>query len=266
MNTEQALPNADQAGASEQVANIDTQAADTAANTEATDDAVESKEAKPERQPWEKELARERRRIANITRQKYELQAQLDALRTQVAPRQDQAHNQNSADDSEQLSLTRAQLEQMVREHATQLAPKIGQQEREQAETRERAIKLQKDLGERFEAVTDELSEVFPREHQLLVLRAKQPGALAEWLTDPDNAEDADRIARLSPVDAAWEMANISASLAAKPVKPARSSAPAPLESVRGNGGAITPKPLAALNDAEFDKRRREFIKSRRTR
>lgn len=193
--------------------------------------------------PLEKQLKREQRRIQNLTRQKYELQAKLEQL-SSLAPNTQKADNQGIVDDSDTLSLSKAELQRLIDQKAKELAPTIKAKEDGEAEIREKAISLRKTLGDRFEELTGDLATVFDHDRQMLVLDADNPAALIEYLTDPDNADEADRIARLPANRAAFAMARIEAKLTntAKP-KPQISKVAAPIEQVRGGGGSASGAP-----------------------
>lgn len=234
--TEETLPNALEA------------VADAPQAPETTEAQVQDKPEgdKPEgkdENPLEKQLKREQRRIQNLTRQKYELQARLEQL-SSLAPSTQKADNQGIVDDSDTLSLSKAELQRMIEQKAKELAPTIKAKEDGEAEIREKAISLRKTLGDRFEELTGDLATVFDHDRQMLVLDADNPAALIEYLTDPDNADEADRIARLPANRAAFAMARIEAKLASTPKpKPQISKVAAPIEPVRGGGGASNAAP-----------------------
>jgi hypothetical protein len=215
--------------------------------TEAPQDKPEGE--KPEgkdENPLEKQLKREQRRIQNLTRQKYEMAARLEKLEelARLAPSTQKADNQAIDDDSDTLSLSKAELQRMIEQKAKELAPTIKAKEDGEAEIREKAISLRKTLGDRFEELTGDLATVFDHDRQMLVLDADNPAALIEYLTDPDNADEADRIARLPANRAAFAMARIEAKLASTPKpKPQISKVAAPIEPVRGGGGASNAAP-----------------------
>lgn len=234
--TEETLPNALEA------------VADAPQAPETTEAQVQDKPEgdKPEgkdENPLEKQLKREQRRIQNLTRQKYELQARLEQL-SSLAPSTQKADNQGIDDDSDTLSLSKAELQRLIEQKAKELAPTIKAKEDGEAEIREKAVSLRKTLGDRFDELTGDLATVFDHDRQMLVLDADNPAALIEYLTDPDNADEADRIARLPANRAAFAMARIEAKLAStqKP-KPQPSKVAAPIEPVRGGGGATKAAP-----------------------
>jgi chromosome segregation ATPase len=234
--TEETLPNALEAVADAPQAPETTEA-------QHTDKPEGEKPEGKDDNPLEKQLKREQRRIQNLTRQKYELQARLEQL-SSLAPSTQKADNQGIDDDSDTLSLSKAELQRMIEQKAKELAPTIKAKEDGEAEIREKAISLRKTLGDRFEELTSDLATVFDHDRQMLVLDADNPAALIEYLTDPDNADEADRIARLPANRAAFAMARIEAKLAStqKP-KPQPSKVAAPIEPVRGGGGASNAAP-----------------------
>ena len=234
--TEETLPNALEAVADAPQAPETTEA-------QATDKPEGDKPEGKDENPLEKQLKREQRRIQNLTRQKYELQARLEQL-SSLAPSTQKADNQGIDDDSDTLSLSKAELQRMIEQKAKELAPTIKAKEDGEAEIREKAISLRKTLGDRFEELTGDLATVFDHDRQMLVLDSDNPAALIEYLTDPDNADEADRIARLPANRAAFAMARIEAKLASTPKpKPQISKVAAPIEPVRGGGGASNAAP-----------------------
>ena len=70
------------------------------------------------------------------------------------------------------------------------------------------------------------------------IFEADDPKAVIEFLTDPDNADEAERIARLSPLQAGKAIAKLEVKLAEDKAKakPKASNAPRPIEAVRGGG------------------------------
>ncbi len=237
--TDETLPNALEAVADAQQAPETTEA-------QATDKPEGEKPEGKDENPLEKQLKREQRRIQNLTRQKYEMAAELDRLKKleHLASSTQKSDNQAIDDDSDTLSLSKAELERRIEQRARELAPTIKAKEDGETEVREKAVSLRKQLGERFEELTSDLASVFDHDRQLLVLDAENPAALIEYLTDPDNADEADRIARLPAQRAAFAMARIEAKIAstAKP-KPQPSKVAAPIEPVRGGGGSTSGAP-----------------------
>ncbi len=273
MNTETALPGAEQAtaGQSEQTPE---QIAATAALTEknrAIDQADDTPEGeqkpKPEKTPEQREIDRLRRGIDRKTRQLAEARAASGLTREPIA-----RNNQQSADDSEPLSLTRAQLQEMVNAEAAKLAPTLRQQAAEVERRTSVVQSLAKTWGqERFDEVSSDLDDAFggladssgkPKPAIEAVFEADEPARVIEWLADPDNADEADRISKMSAAQAGKAIAKLEARLSADPnAKPKASKAPEPLEKVRGHGKSE--KSLADLSGKDFDERRRKQIAQR---
>ena len=238
---------------------------------EASDKGEEGEsQSKKEKTPEQREIERLRRGIDRRTRQLYELRAQLPQG---VASRQEPSDNRNNANDSEPLSLTRAELAQMVKAEAERLAPTL-QQEKAEVERRQGVIQsLEKTWGQdRFNELASDLDDAMggltdrsgrPKPAIEAVFEADEPARVIEYLADPDNADEADRIARMSAAQAGKAIARLEDRLKAqsKPEKsaPKASKAPAPLEAVRGGGntsGAPDPSDTKAWirwrNEQEF--------------
>jgi hypothetical protein len=211
-------------------------------------------EAKPEKTAEQREIDRLRRGIDRRTRQ-------LAEARAQSAHQPRQQESTNPADDSEPLSFTRAQIQEMVTAEARKLAPTL-REEAAEGERRQGVVdSLAKTWGaERFDEVASELDDIFggltdrsgrPKPAIEAVFESDSPAEVIEWLTDPDNIDEAERISRLSAAQAGRAIARLEDTLkAAKAAgKPKASKAPAPLEAVRGQGsvtGAPNPSDTKA--------------------
>jgi hypothetical protein len=239
LTIETALPQGAPAEASETtetVAVAENQDQDAAGQAE--DDQGEKKEAKKEKTPEQREIDRLRRRVDNLTRQKYELRAS--------APQQAQQSNQ--APDDEPVTLTRAELQRYVSEQAQRLAPEVTEQQAEVQRRQGVVASLAKDWGdEKFNTLAAELDEAFggltdrsgaPKPATDAIFEADDPKAVIEYLTDPDNADEAERIARLTPLQAGKAIAKLEVKLSEDKAKakPKASNAPRPIEAVRGGG------------------------------
>lgn len=245
MEQETALPTDGNVAAGEQASN--------AAAEQTTEQQVEGQQAegskegegeqkdppKKEKTPEQREIERLRRRVDNLTRQKYELSA-----RQPQAERQDKPESS----DDEPVTLSRAELQKMIAEQAQGLAPSIAQQ-RAEAERRQGIVKsLEKQWGkDEFDAKASDLDDAFggladaqgrPKPATDAIFDSDNPKALIEYLTDPDNADEAERIASLSPLRAGREIARIEQKLKedASKAKPKPSNAAKPLEAVKGGG------------------------------
>lgn len=234
-------------------------------------------EPKPEKTPEERERHRMQRAIDRKTRQVAESRAEALHARQELerlTARPIANNNRASADDSEPISLTRAQIRELVNAEAARLAPTITEHATE-VQRRQGVVEgLAKTLGkERFDEVASDLDEAFggladghgrPKPATEAIFEADDPAKVIEFLADPENLEEAERIARLGPVQAGKAIAKLEAQLKALPAKdkPRPSTAPAPLEPVRGQG-AGKEKRLADLSGKEFAERRLRQIAQR---
>jgi hypothetical protein len=216
---------------------------DQASEREVGEQEGEGKPAKPEKTPEQREIERLRRGIDRRTRQLAELRAERGLTREPM-----QENNRADAGDSEPLSLTRAELAEMVKAEAQRLAPTLREQAAE-VERRQGVIEsLAKTWGqERFDALASDLDDAMggltdrdgkPKAAIEAVFEADQPARLIEWLADPDNADEAERISRMSAVQAGKAVARLEDRLKSEDAKtkPKASKAPPPLEAVRGQG------------------------------
>lgn len=200
-------------------------------------------ETKPEKTPEQRELARLRRRVDTLTRQKYERQAA-----EPQAGQQQQQQQYSQADDDEPVTLTRAELNRQIEEHARQLAPSMTEQQAEVERRHGVVSTLAKEWGaEKFDTLAAELDEAFggladrrgmPKPATDAIFHADNPKAVIEYLTEPDNADEADRISKMTAVQAGRAIAKLEGKLEAEKskAKPKPSNAPSPLEPARGGG------------------------------
>lgn len=208
----------------------------------------EQLEAKPEKTPEERERARMQRGIDRRTRQLAEARAEANSLREQLTQRANSSNNSPTADDSEPLALTRAELKELVKAEAAKLAPTVHSEALE-VERRQGVVQsLAKSWGaEKFDELSSDLDEAFgglsdrsgkPKPATEAIFEADDPAKVIEYLADPDNHDEAERIAKLSAVQAGKEIAKLEARLATQKQKPKAevSKAPAPLEPVNGQG------------------------------
>lgn len=194
-----------------------------------------------------------------------------ERARNQLTPKQHS--DDNRADDGETVSLTKAELQRQIRDEAQRLAPTLSHQAAE-VERRQGVIdSLTKTLGsQKFDQLASDLDEAFgglqdrsgsPKAALEAVFEADNPAQVIEYLADPEHADEADAISRMGPVQAGKAVARLEDRLKAEKTKaaPQASSAPAPLERLRGVSPAN--KALADLDGEAFAKRRREQIKNR---
>ena len=230
-------------------------------------------EKTPEQQRIEELERRERklqRGIDRRTRQLAEARAQNNLTR---APIED--NNRDNADDSQPLSVTRAELAQYVKAEAERLAPTLADQRTEVARRQGVLSSLAKTWGqEKFDEVASDLDEAFgglqnrsgsPKPAIEAVFEADDPVKVIEWLADPENADEAERISNLNATQAGRAIAKLEILISgqADKHKPKVSKAPPPLEAVRGQGRAAE-----GLSDDisvdEWRKRRTAEVQARR--
>ena len=236
--------------------------------TEAQVEAKPEGEAKPEKTPEQREIERMRRKIDRLVRQREELRARVPG---DLRERPIGGTNEEPQGDSDQLTLSRAQIQELIKAEAARLAPKLNE-ERAVIEHRQKVVSnLAKSWGqEKFDSLAAELEDTFggladargqPKPATDAIFEAGDPKAVIEYLTDPEHSEEAEAIGRMNAVKAGMAIARIESRL--KTSKPQASNAPKPLEAVRGQGG-VSSKRLIDLEGDDFDKRRREQIKARR--
>jgi predicted transposase YbfD/YdcC len=261
----QALPDAEPAAASIDPAIEAAKAIDQDANA---GELTPEQQAKPEKTPEQREIERLRRGIDRRTRQLSDARAQLDLTRGK-----NDVTYQQTADDSEPLSLTRAELAEMVKAEAHKLAPTLREQAAETERRQSVVQSLAKTWGQdKFDQLSSDLDDAFsglsersgqPKAATEAIFEADDPAKVIEWLTDPDNIDEAERISRMTAVQAGKAIAKLETKLASETQKdkPKPSKAAAPLEAVKG--AAPVKKALTELTGADFDARRREQIKNR---
>ena len=276
MTTENALPQGDNAAAG---ANNDDHTGaehdhhqDDAGNTTGAEGGEEGGAAgdppKKEKTFEQREIERLRRRVDNLTRKKHELMAA-------VQPSQQQQQRTDESDD-EPVSMTRADLDRHIAERAKQLAPALTQQQALADRRQGIVTSLEKEWGaEKFNTLASDLDDVFdgladrsgaPKAATDAIFESDNPKGLIEYLTDPDNVEEAERIATMSPTQAGRAIARIEDKIAAagKAGKPKPSSAAAPLETPRGGGAGIAAtKDTSKMTDAQYTEYRAAQRKSK---
>lgn len=242
-------------------------------STEGTDD--KTAEAKPERTPEERERIRDRRKIERLIAQRAELRSQLASRTPQAESTQARASDttQHPQDANETLSLSRADLDRLIADEAKKLAPTLKQQDAEAEKRRAIVTSLAKEWGsEKFDAFAADLDDAFdglagpngkPKPATDAIFESDTPAALIEYLADPDNAEEAEALSRMSAIQAGRAVAKLELKLAAQKAsgKPQASKAAPPIEPLKG-GGAPTKDP-SRMTDQEFAAWRRASIKRR---
>jgi hypothetical protein len=217
-----------------------------------------------------KQLAKAEKRRDTIWAQRQEAREEARALKERMGlttrPIGDTNHEE--AADSDTVSLSRAELQQMIDREAKRLAPTVKEQQ-DAIESRKKVARtLLEDLGpDKYQELTDDLADLLPPDAQLLVLETDSPRALIEYLTDPEHEAETKAIGKLSAYQQGMKLGLLSAQLKAKRSrdKPMPSKAAAPIEPVKSQGDASR-KPLALLDGDDFAKRRREQIAARHLR
>lgn len=237
------------APAAETVEPQNTAPADTTPEVKAEEKPAE--EPKKEKTPEEREIARLRRRVDNLTRRMYE-------ARSNPSPSGSEGGtNEQSQADSESLSLSRAELTRLVEERAKQLAPTIKAQS-DEIEHRKTVVEgLAEKWGqEKFDAYASDLDDALgglqdrsgrPKPATDAILESDSPAALIEYLADPEHAAEAKALAGMTPIQAGRAIAKLELKLAESKAadKPKPSKVPAPIEPVRG-GGTVNSMPPAS--------------------
>lgn len=218
-------------------------------NTEGHDDAAK---AKPEKTPEQRELDKARRKIDRLVRQREELRAQVGQRLPNHAEVSD---NQTTEGDSERLTLSRAELQSLIQEEATRLAPAIKEQQAG-IEQRAKIVEgLAKEWGkDKFDALASDLNEAFdgladsngrPKPATDAIFESDDPKALIEYLADPENADEAESLSRMTDRQLGRAMARLEIKVAAlkKSDKPQPSKLPPPIENGRGAGSSQSSMP-----------------------
>ena len=144
--------------------------------------------------------------------------------------------------------MTRAELNQRITEQAEKLAPTMREEQSELERRRTVYASLEKEWGpQEFADKSNELADTFgqlidrsgrPTPVVEAIFASDEPKAVIEYLIDPGNADHADRIARMSAVQAGREISRLEDKLTAAKTKaqPQASKAATPLEAVKGGG------------------------------
>ena len=246
-------------------------------NTELNEDGTPKAPPKPEKTEAERERARMQRGIDRRTRQLAEARAALAQerqMREQLTNANKGIGYQEEGDDSEPLSLTRGQIRQMVTAEAQRLAQTTTAESSERELKQSVVASLTDKWGqEKFNAVASDLDDAFggltdhagrAKPSTEAVFYADDPARVIEYLADPEHAGDAERISRMSAVQAGKEIAKLEARFAATDAaaKPKASNRAAPIEPIKGRGPAG--KDLLSAQGDDFARIRREQIRQRR--
>lgn len=264
MNVETALPTAPEATASGQPESADQLASqtandgghDNASDADGTNEGEGEKKPKPEKTEEQRRIDKLQRGIDRRTRREAEARAQLALANAEIERLRGSATSRenSSQQDDEPLTLSRAELEEMVNSRAKQLAPTL-RQEAAEIEHRTKVIEgLAKNLGqERFDELAADLDENLgglqrngkPTAATEAIFAADDPQAVIEYLADPDNADEAEAIGRMDAVRAGRAIAKLEGKLeqSKREAKPQRSKAPEPVEPARATSGGNSSGP-----------------------
>lgn len=238
MNDETALPDVEAPEASAGAGDQQSTAAPADDQQQDQQDKPEG-EQKPERHPLEKELAKERRRISRLVEQREMSRAEAAQLRAELERSRGGLQTQQSSGDNEDADILK-----IPRSELPKVLERLQGEAASERENRQAVQRMAKALGDDFKAVTNELAEIIPSaDLQFAVADSESPAELARYLIDPDNADEAERIARMQPLQAGRALAKIEAKLSASKDKPQPSKAPRPVEPVRGAGSASAAAP-----------------------
>lgn len=220
-------------------------------------------EKKPEKTPEQREIERLRRGLERQRQRAAQWRAKAEITAQQgLTNRLSDLDYQSPSGDSEPLSLTKAQFAEAVLRKAQELAPTLQQQNAELAKRQGVIQSLEKKLGsERFNEVSESLDESFggltdasgkAKPAVDALFESDDPVSLVEYLADPENADEAERIAGMSAAKAGMALARIESKLAEAKSKPKISKAPVPLENIKGAGSVNAGSPDPIKNPKEW--------------
>jgi len=201
-------------------------------------------------------------RLEQLERENKRMQRGIDRRTRQLAEERARhltpidRNNDNGADDSEPVTLSRSELAKIVKAEAEKLAPDLATrkteierrngviQSFEKTWGKEKFDEVASDLDDAFGGLTDRAGNTKPAADA--IFEADDPVKVIEYLSDPENLDEAERLSRLGPIQAGKAIAKLEAKLAATPAKPKAqaSKASAPIESIRSHGATnAVPKP-----------------------
>jgi len=214
------------------------------------------------------------KRIDRLTRERYRLQGELDAVRRQNPQPAAQAHPERSQDDTpkpEQFASYEAFLEAKAEWKAEQKVTEVLQRQQEstrQQTARQRQAEMQQSWDRQIDAAADIYDDF---EEVALSPDVPVSGAMAEAIQLAEkgadvlyylgkNREEAAKIARMDPLRAAVAIGRIEATLA-RPAPKKTTNAPPPINPV-GARAAVSKDP-DKMSSAEWLKWRNAQIKTR---
>lgn len=207
-----------------------------------------------------------RQRIAELTAQKYALQAELDSARSEAArlrkPLEVPRDRELTFEEQDAYRLREAvraeRADEMEAEARRKEAAALEAQREMFAKRVEEASDRIPDLRER---VSDPMLPISPYAVELIA-ESERGAELAYWLAT--NRSEAVRIYDLPPLKQAAELARIEARLQAAPQVRKVTQAPQPPPTVGGGNAQPGPKPPSEMSMAEYNAWYRERNKARR--
>lgn len=189
----------------------------------------------PEVVTEEQRIQRLERALERNKRDKREARDRAKQLEAQIAQLTKPAIGDNNGgedDDSEPLSLSKAELRRLIDERANEIAPTIAQKQSMEQRIHSAAVAAKEALGEDdFDEIASELGELLPADKQLKLLEADKPADLMRHLAE--NPQKARSLSGMTEFQFGVAIAKLQTEIAAKPRTPEVSKAAEPLRPVR---------------------------------
>jgi chromosome segregation ATPase len=224
----------------------------TSTETEAQPDTGEAaSEERVKREPWFT------KRIAEVTRQKYEAQREAEALRAQLA-QQPQPQAQTSPDEPtlddynwDEAAFKKAHREWARADAKTAVREELAAERAEQQQ-QTRMSEIQGKLAEGTAKHSDfmDAAQLIPNTEPVMDFLSSVPGAVDVLYEVGKNPVEADRIFSLSPYMQAVELGKLAARLET-PKATSRTIAPPPPQTVAGMAAGLAKSP-ADMSPAEY--------------
>ena len=204
----------------------------------------QEEEQKPKTPDWQRSINR-------LTRQKYQLQARLEEMERRLAePPKEQPKPQPGApkiEDYQDFDAYIAAKAEWVADHKIKSVLAEQQQERQKHQAQEYEAHLAQNWSKRLEAAAKEIPDLIdvlesavdipmPPDMRMAIVDSDVGPLVAHYLAQ--NPEEASRIAGLSGVAVARAIGRIEAKLETSKAQPPKSSAPTPVQPVKGGGSS----------------------------
>jgi len=211
----------------------------------------ETPPAKPQKTEAERERDRLQKGIDRRTRQLYEERASKQQLEQRLAALEERLQKSTAGVDlqsgeDEPVSLTRRELQELVKKEAETHAKTITQSRAELEHRQAVVTTLEKTLGkEKFDEAAAVLDDAFggvvdangrPKPAMEAVFQSENPAGVLQYLTDPENIDEAEALSRMGAMKAGYAIARIEAKIAAKGKAHEPSKQPKPLDAVKPRG------------------------------